>query len=188
MQGYIVSFAFVVLIVIVFLRILQLKKQGIPVMNFGNIDKTDFIIPPFAIVYLYLVLAAAFHLPTISRQVFFQSERLAWLGVLLCLADLVIVGWSLISFGRSFRVGIDQDHPDQFVTTGIFAFSRNPIYVGFGLMLLGQFLVFPNWILLLYMVVGFWLLNRQVLREEDYLKEKFGAEFSAYSQRVRRYL
>ena len=77
---------------------------------------------------------------------------------------------NLVSFGNSFRVGIDQDHPDKLVTTGIFAFSRNPIYVAFGLILLGQFLVFSNWILLVYLVAAIWLFHRQVLREEAYLR------------------
>ena len=57
---------------------------------------------------------------------------------------------------------------DQLVTTGIFAFSRNPIYIAFGLILLGQFLVFPNWILLVYLGAGTWLFHRQVLREEAF--------------------
>ena len=74
---------------------------------------------------------------------------------------------SLISFGRSFRVGIDVDRPDKLVTTGIFAWSRNPIYVALFLVLAGQFLVFPNWVPLVYLFAGTWLFHRQVLREES---------------------
>jgi protein-S-isoprenylcysteine O-methyltransferase Ste14 len=95
---------------------------------------------------------------------------------------------SLVSFGKSFRVGIDVDHPDRLVTTGIFAVSRNPIYVGFACVLLGQFLVFPNWVLLIYLMAGIWLFNRQVLREEDFLRKHYGQEYVEYSKRVRRYL
>jgi protein-S-isoprenylcysteine O-methyltransferase Ste14 len=73
-------------------------------------------------------------------------------GVILCLAGLFLLFLSLVSFGKSFRVGIDQNRPDTLVTTGIFAFSRNPIYVAFEFVLLGQFLMFSNWILLVYML------------------------------------
>jgi len=108
--------------------------------------------------------------------------------VAFCLAGLLLLAWSLVSFGQSFRVGIDQDHPDRLITTGIFALSRNPIYLAFGLILLGQFLVFSNWILLIYLVTAIWLFNRQILREEGYLKQHYGKEYSDYYKRVRRYL
>ena len=95
--------------------------------------------------------------------------------------------FSLISFGNSFRVGIDTENPDKLITTGIFSFSRNPIYVAFGFVLFGQFLIFSNWILLIYLGAAVWLFHRQVLREEDFLKAHYGGEFSEYCDRVRRY-
>ena len=188
MPGYIAAFTLVAMILLVVGRSRMLRKNGIQAMNFGKIDRTDFLIPPFALFYFYLVFAAAFQWPTLSRQVFFQSQAIAWLGVGLCLAGLLLFLWSLISFGKSFRVGIDTEHPDQLVTTGIFARSRNPIYVAFAIILIGQFLVFPNWILLVYLGGAFWLFHRQVLREEDFLKQHYGEEFLAYSRRVRRYI
>jgi protein-S-isoprenylcysteine O-methyltransferase Ste14 len=169
-------------------RALMMKRSGIDAMNFGKIDKTDFLIPPFALFYFYLIIANAFHLPTVSSQQFFQSQIISWLGVLLCLAGLMLLLSSLISFGRSFRVGIDTEHPDKLITTGIFAFTRNPIYVAFAFILLGQFLIFPNWILLVFLAAGAWLFHRQVLREEGYLKEHYGQEYREYCRRVRRYL
>src|SRR5262249_43572262 len=111
------------------------------------------------------------NLPSVSTQTFFQSELLSWVGVLLCIMDLVLLLLSLIAFGKSFRVSIDVDHADKLVTTGVFAFSRNPIYVAFGLVLFGQFLVFPNWVLLVYLAAGIWLFHRQVLREEEFLRQ-----------------
>ena len=166
----------------------MLRRRGIEAMNFGKIDKTDFLIPPFALFYFHLVFAHTFNLPTLSKQVFFDSEIISWIGVFFCLAGLSLLLWSLVSFGRSFRVGIDTEHPDQLITTGVFAFSRNPIYVAFAFILLGQFLIFPNWILFVYLGAGIWLFHRQVLREEEYLKKHYGKEDLQYSHRVRRYL
>ncbi len=157
-------------------------------MKFGQIDKTDFIIPPFALFYIYTIFAAAFHWPILSRQQFFHSEIVSWLGVFFCLAGIGLFWWSLFSFGESFRVGIDSTHPDKLVTTGVFAFTRNPIYVAFGLVLIGQFLIFSNWVLLVYLIAAFWLFHRQVLREEDFLKQHYGQAYTAYCQRVKRYL
>ena len=92
------------------------------------------------------------------------------------------------SFGTSFRVGIDVDHPNKLVTTGIFAVSRNPIYVGFGLVLISEFLVFPNWVPLVYLAAGTWLFHRQVLREEAFMRKQYGQEYAEYCRRVRRYV
>lgn len=107
-------------------------------MHFGNIDKTDFLIPPVALFYFYTIFAAAFGWPLVSAQRFFESEMVAWIGVGLCFGGLLMLLLSLVSFGASFRVGIDVDHPNKLVTAGIFAVSRNPIYVAFGLVLVGR--------------------------------------------------
>ena len=188
MQGYLAALTLVLLVALVVFRVMWLKRSGIRAMNFGRIDKSDFLLPPFALFYFYTIFAAAFDLPTVSTQRFWRSEAVAWLGVLLCGVGLLCLLWSLVSFGRSFRVGIDNERPDKLVTTGVFAYSRNPIYVGFIALLLGQFLVFPNWILLIYLIAGAWLINRQVLREEAFLRQHYGAEYAEYCRRVRRYV
>jgi protein-S-isoprenylcysteine O-methyltransferase Ste14 len=169
-------------------RVWMMRRQGIAAMRFGALDRTDFIIPPFALFYFYLVFAAAFDWPAPSRQRFFQSEAAAWAGVVLCAGGLLLLFGSLLSFGRSFRVGIDVDRPDRLVTTGIFAWSRNPIYVAFAAILAGQLLIFPTWILLAYLAAAVWLFHRQVLREEAFLERHYGREFADYARRVRRYL
>jgi protein-S-isoprenylcysteine O-methyltransferase Ste14 len=188
MQRYFGALTIVLLLGMVWVRVLLMRRKGIKAMNFGGIDKKDFLIPPFALFYFYIVFAAAFNFPTLSRQELFHSGIVSWFGALLCLAGLFLLFLSLVSFGKSFRVGIDQDHPDKLVTTGIFAFSRNPIYVAFGFVLVGQFLVFSNWILLVYMVAATWLFHRQVSREEKYLRNHYGQQYLEYCDRVRRYL
>ena len=188
MQRYLAALTIVLMLGMVLVRVATLRRQGVRAVTFGKQDKTDFLIPPFAFFYFYLVFANAFGWPTVSRQVFFASGAAAWLGVAFCLAGLLFLFWSLVSFGRSFRVGIDDENPDKLVTGGVFAWSRNPIYVAFWWILLGQFLVFPNWLLLVYLAAATWLFHRQVRREEAYLAQRYGAAYADYCGRVRRYL
>ena len=188
MPKYFAVLTVVLMLGMVLTRVGMMRKKGIQAMNFGKIDKTDFLIPPFALFYFYLVFANTFDLPTVSTQEFFHLEMISWVGAFFCLAGLLLLLWSLVSFGLSFRVGIDTENPDKLITSGVFSFSRNPIYVAFALILLGQFLIFPNWILLVYMGAGTWLFHRQVLREEDYLKKHYGKEYLEYYNRVKRYL
>lgn len=188
MPGYLAALTITLMIGMVLVRVLVMRRRGIAAFHFGKLDRTDFFIPPFALFYIYLVFAAAFGLPLPSAQEFFHSQIVSWAGVSLCASGLILLLWSIISFGRSFRVGIDTTKPDELVTTGAFAFSRNPIYVGFAFILIGQFLVFPNWVLLAYLIAAAWLFNRQVLREEAYLRTHYGSAYEAYSRKVRRYL
>jgi protein-S-isoprenylcysteine O-methyltransferase Ste14 len=182
------ALALVLMIAMVLTRVATLKRSGIEAVKFGAIDKTDFLIPPFALFYLYLVFAGVLHWPAVVHSLLFVSRTVAWIGVACCAAALTLMLLTLASFGASFRVGIDTQEPNELVTSGVFAFTRNPIYVAFGFVLLGEFLILPSWLLLLYLLAGAALIHRQTLREEAFLRERYGEAYRAYRARVRRYL
>jgi protein-S-isoprenylcysteine O-methyltransferase Ste14 len=188
MPKYLGALTIVLLLGMVLGRIFLLKRHGITALKFGDTHKTDFLILPFVFFYFYTIFAAAFGWPTVGRREFFQSEAAAWVGVLFCLAALLLMLWSLVSFRQSFRVGIDTDRPDVLITGGAFALSRNPIYVAFLAMATGQFLIFPNEIPLIYLGGAAWLIHRQVLREEEFMRRHYGQAYADYCNRVRRYL
>jgi protein-S-isoprenylcysteine O-methyltransferase Ste14 len=188
MQRYIGALTIVLLLGMALTRVFLLRRRGIKAMKFGSIDKTDFLIPPFVLLYIYVLFANAFRWPSVTTRQFFYSETVAWIGVASCVAGLLLFVSILMSFGRSFRIGIDTEQPDSLVTDGIFGFSRNPIYVAFAIILIGEFLIFPNWFTLIYLVAATWLFHRQVLREEDYLRHHYGTAYEDYCRRVRRYL
>src|ERR1700719_3962410 len=173
MPHHLAALTVILLIGMVLTRVLLLNRQGIKAVKFGNIDKKDFLIPPFALFYFYIIFAEAFPLPAVTRQEFFRSDVSPWIGVGFCTAGLGLLLWSLMSFGRSFRVGIDTDRPDRLVTSASLALSRKKIYVAFATVLLGQFLIFPNWIWFVYMGQDAWLFHRDVLREERALKKHY---------------
>jgi len=187
MQGYFAIATLILVIVMVVFRMFLMRKMGIKAMKFGEMDKSDFFIIPFALLFFYLIFSSVLNFPKIGTELF-RNEIVRWIGVVLCMLGLLLFLLSLVSFGKSFRVGIDGEHPGGLIITGAFAISRNPIYTAFGFILLGIFLISPNWIVLLYLFAGLWLFNRQVHLEEDSLKKMYGEEYMEYCKKVRRYL
>ncbi len=187
MPQHLAALAIVLLLAMVLDRVILLNRTGTRAMHFGKLDKTDFLIPPVALFYFYTLFATAFGWPLADNERFFRSTAVAWVGLALCVGGVLVLLLSLVSFGDSFRVGIDADQPGRLVTKGIFAVSRNPIYVGFFVFLLGEFLVFPTWTPLIALGVASVLFHRQVLREEDFMRQRYGQEYAEYCGRVRRY-
>ena len=179
--------AIALLLAMVLMRVAMLRRAGTAAIQFGKTDRQDFLLPPFVAFYFYLIFASVLHWPTPLHSRMFDSTAAAWAGVASCVAALGLMFVTLLSFGQSFRIGIDTDHPGALVTSGAFAYTRNPIYVAFAALLLGEFLILPHWLLLLYLVAGIALLHRQVLREETYLQSYYGSQFTRYRERVPRY-
>src|SRR5215813_4165411 len=98
MPKYFGALTIVILLGMVLTRVFLLKRQGIKAMKLGSTDKADFLLPPLALFYFYVLFAAAFDWPNIGVRPFFHSEAVAWTGVLFCLAGLFLFLWSLISF------------------------------------------------------------------------------------------
>lgn len=102
-----------------------------------------------------------------------------------------ITALGLGAFGRR-KTTTDPMHPERsaaLVDSGIYRFSRNPMYVGFAVMLLGAALQINAWPALAgpVLLVG-WLHRFQVLPEERALLESFGSAFVDYCRRVPRWL
>jgi protein-S-isoprenylcysteine O-methyltransferase Ste14 len=90
--------------------------------------------------------------------------------------------------GESWRIGVDREHGTKLARAGVFRISRNPIFLGMMVTLLGLLLVIPNAITLMTFVLGVALINIQVRLEEEYLKATHGEEYVRYTQRVRRWI
>lgn len=107
------------------------------------------------------------------------------------IAGMVVALAGVAEFRRS-RTTVNPLRPDTasaLVSGGIYRFTRNPMYLGFALALLGWgiFLSNPASLAVLFAFVAY--MNRfQIVPEEKALQSLFGAEFVAYKSRVRRWL
>jgi protein-S-isoprenylcysteine O-methyltransferase Ste14 len=83
---------------------------------------------------------------------------------------------------------VDLERPSELISSGPYAISRNPMYVGWTLLYFGIALASRNvWMVALLPAVAA-LTHRDVMREEHTLEEIFGGVYTRYRQRVHRYL
>jgi len=168
-------------------RSYQVRASGIEFAKYGKEDIGYRIIGPGALVYFYHVLALPLGWPGIAGAPLVEDSLLVWFGAGVIAAGLGLVLWGLFSFKNSMRIGIDSITPGSLITTGAFALSRNPLYTGFNLYLLGQFLIYPSWFFLIFLLVAMFMLNRQIRQEETFLRTEHGELYERYAQKVRRY-
>ena len=113
--------------------------------------------------------------------------------VIITLANSIIryKGISKLGF-RSAEKGAAKRIPDQdrteLVTSGIYQFSRNPAFLGFDLMYIGVMLMYCNLLTVPLTVFAIVMLHLQILQEERYLEETFGAAYREYKRHTFRYL
>jgi len=109
-------------------------------------------------------------------------------GGLLMTTGLVFYGLGTRGLGESWRLGIDRNSPGPLMTDGIYACTRNPIYLSFDLLLIGTFLVHGRLHFLLLALVLATVFHLQILREEHFHAEHYADAFGSYCARVARYL
>ena len=126
----------------------------------------EFIIPKYPIIYLFNMVGL---IGLIVSLIFFFS------------------GFNLFkSYNENPTPTSDTN---RIIKTGIFAYTRNPIYLALVLFQFSMFLVFENVMYILSSLGLFiWLNNYVIKAEEDYLKNKFGDEFDHYCGAVKRWL
>ncbi len=112
-----------------------------------------------------------------------------WLGTLLVLGGLALMVLAILQMRRKRTTVIPHMQPAALVDDGIFAYSRNPIYLGDALILAGLALRWDAPIGLLLVPAFMWVIQTRFIRaEEARLQSAFGAAFTAYTQRTRRWV
>ncbi len=111
-------------------------------------------------------------------------------GLLPLALGMTVYLWCAWEFARSGKgTPAPYDPPQLLVTRGLYRYMRNPIYVGVGLVILGEALLFDSIALLAYAVLLLTLFHlRVVLYEEPRLRAKFGADYQQYCLAVPRWL
>lgn len=141
--------------------------------------------PVVAIFYIIVAIMLGIFMPLLgelTRSVRNIGFGLVAVGFLLGLA-------ALIEFRKAKTTVLPHGSVSNIISSGIFRFTRNPIYLGFLLMVIGFPLNYGSlWGIIAapFFVVT---MNRLVIeKEEAYLEKKFGERYASYKSRVRRWL
>jgi protein-S-isoprenylcysteine O-methyltransferase Ste14 len=151
-------------------------------------DALELKIPPVALVCLFSALMwlvsaySDFTVALPSRSAFALPVFTAGLAIALA---------GVFAFRRAKTTvhPVKLEATTAMVTSGIYRFSRNPMYLGFLFVLAGWAIYLSNLLAFAFLPLFVWYINRfQIVPEERALAAKFSDAFTAYTRSVRRWL
>ncbi|MCG8015105.1 MAG: isoprenylcysteine carboxylmethyltransferase family protein [Candidatus Thiodiazotropha sp. 'RUGA'] len=150
-------------------------------------DHADVILPPPVIHMVSIGLAGVigyyFPLPLPDWVI------LQWVGAMLSAAAITITLWGMREFHASRNPVAPIRPVNRLMVSGPYRFTRNPLYLSLILLQLGLALFFLNgWMAVLLLPVAIIVHVYVVAREEAYLLRRFGSDYQAYQERVRRWI
>lgn len=149
----------------------------------------ELVVPPPVVMLMIALLMwlLALFIPALS---FIAISNLL-IAVIVAVVGLVISTAGILSF-RNQKTTIDPRKPAEvsaLVTSGVYRFTRNPMYLGTLLILIGWGIYLGNALALVSAFLYVPYINRyQIQSEEQLLQDKFGAQFSAYKTKVRKWI
>ncbi len=143
-----------------------------------------------------VALGAAFGclLPYLQGDWHFDRPLQYWtaaqvIGVLLICAGLIPLGEAFAELIKAGGTPVPSASPPRLVVSGFYRYVRNPIYIGFLVILAGEVLLFGSLGLLEYAAIA-WFIGAAAVRfyEEPTLARKFGADYQDYRLAVRAWI
>lgn len=146
-------------------------------------------VPP--VVLVVIVAAGMWALSRILPDASIAIPAAGWLASVAALAGVAIAALGVLAF-RTAGTTVDPRVPEQsesLVVSGVYRYSRNPMYVGFLLVLCAWGLWLGNLPALLFLPAFVLYMNRfQIVPEERFMADKFGEDYTSYCAKVRRWV
>ncbi|MCV0428782.1 MAG: isoprenylcysteine carboxylmethyltransferase family protein [Roseibium sp.] len=146
-------------------------------------------VPPVAVflIAMLLLYAGATVLPQFNLS--FPGQ--AFIAMLFVVAAILPGGQAVLAFVKN-KTTVNPTTPDRattLVTDGFYRLSRNPMYLGLLCLLLALAVFYGTLTALIIVPAFIWYMTEfQIKPEEDALRRIFGADYSSYQKRVRRWI
>ncbi len=171
------------------------KKTGINPVTFGKSDNAhDYIGTIMKVLTGLLVIAVLFYSLSANAYKylnpisFFKTDWLQYTGLFIIHASLIWIVIAQYHMKQSWRIGIDEQNRTELITTGLFSLSRNPIFLGMILSIIGIFLIIPDTVTFFVAATSYIVIQIQIRLEEEFLITQHGTDYTEYKRTVRRLL
>ncbi|MEH6746441.1 MAG: isoprenylcysteine carboxylmethyltransferase family protein [Maribacter arcticus] len=142
------------------------------------------LIPVIAIIYMIGGSLYEYLVPI----KYLEINGLKQFGIVIMLIGCVIGIIAQFQMGDSWRIGIDEKERTELITNKLYRYSRNPIYLGLLISLMGFFFIAPNALSLCCLVLSYPSVEIKIRLEEEYLIQKHGEKFQEYMEKVNRWI
>jgi protein-S-isoprenylcysteine O-methyltransferase Ste14 len=140
-----------------------------------------FALPLLVVILLNIFLPGAVSWAKFNLPLGFQI-----IGLILAIACIPVILWVFNSIGKNISETVLTKESHELVTSGPYSFVRHPLYGAALLLLFSISLVFRDWIILVYSLVGLVAFRMLVIpAEEKQLLDTFGEEYERYRNRTR---
>lgn len=171
------------------------KRTGVFPITFSNQDTAhDYIGKVFKwLLAIVLIMGAIYTFYTEGVKYllpiwYLENPILQIIGLILLFVTLIWISVAQFQMSNSWRIGIDEKHKTRLVTEGVFSISRNPIFLGMIVTLLGLFLILPNALTFCILVTGFIVIQVQIRLEEEFLMKMHGNDYKNYCLQTKRWI
>lgn len=123
-----------------------------------------------------------------SPILYLQNHYLILIGLILIHISLLWITIAQYQMNTNWRIGIDEINKTELVTKGIFAISRNPVFLGMIISVFGLCLIIPNAITLFCTLTTYIVIQIQIRLEEDFLTKQHGQKYIDYRKLTKRLL
>lgn len=189
----IIAFILVTIFYLSFLfKIILLKRKKIKVNYLGDKNnklKNDIKFENILKVFSILMIIVQYFSIIINDNWYFINvfSFIRIIGLIIILLGIVLLILALIAIKDNFLIGSNPNTNTSLVTSGIYKISRNPIFLGFDLLYIGLFFVFPNPINLIFTIILVWLFDGLINIEEGYLVSIHKDDYINYKSKVKKY-
>lgn len=148
-------------------------------------NRLSLIVPTLLNIITFLIPLSLIIIPKLETYLFPLPIRQVYLGLFIMLAGRAIGIIAVLQIRKQSHLG---EEPNRLHTTGFYCKTRNPIIIGMHMTIIGLFLLFPSIIFLLGIVFYINYMHFKLLKEEQFLLNKFGKSYQEYCKNVNRYI